>query len=204
MAELSKAGNLVALEVDLEAEDTRRPFLLAPLAQDHLRQVDPVDSVVASEVASMAAVAAEASEAASKTEVVTAADVAASDTKEAEDSNLEAATAVVVVEIAAVGVAEEIVAVMHHQTHLLDLEDHEGVDTALVDTAVEAMVDQGLRIATAQDQLLHQLPLAVGMTHVEAVAHMMIDLAVTVAAVVAAMEIVVGILEEAVAATWSR
>lgn len=203
MAELSKAGNLVALEVDLEAEDTRRPFLLAPLAQDHLRQVDPVDSVVASEVASMAAVAAEASEAASKTEVVTAADVAASDTKEAEDSNLEAAT-VVVVEIAAVGVAEEIVAVMHHQTHLLDLEDHEGVDTALVDTAVEAMVDQGLRIATAQDQLLHQLPLAVGMTHVEAVAHMTIDLAVTVAAVVAAMEIVVGILEEAVAATWSR
>lgn len=174
MAELSGAGNLAALEVDSEAADTQKQFLLDPWDQVVLAlleaQVDQGASEVVSEAALTVVAAAAASAEASKTE---AAMVVVEEVVSATEAALE--------EVIVVGMVD-----LTGMARLLRMPQP--------DQVAEADIAKGGMVAPVP-QIEMDL---VGMTHVAAVAHMMTGLA-TVEVMVVVMDHPVE-----VAATWSR
>lgn len=196
MAERSKAGSLVALEVDLAVVATQKLHLLAQQALLDLGdlQVDQVAFVVGSVAALMVDVAAAATEAASRINQAMAVGEEVLAIKAEEALHPEADTEAEIV----VGMV-----VTRHQMPLLAQEADVAVASPQVGMDVVATETQALPIEMAQHQLDPQHQLEVGMI---LVAHMMIDLAaVTVAVAVVDMAIVVEIRVLAAAvATWSR
>lgn len=191
VAELSKAGSLVDLEVGLEDGDTQRQQLLdlQHLASMDL-QVDQAASEVASEADSTAVEVEAVSEEDSRiAEVMAGADEEALDTKGVVASNLGE------VMVEGIGVGME---ALTATTHLRMLQLVREVAVAAFLEAEEDMVAPDLLIATALQRQL------VGMTRVVAVAHMMTGMADIEEAVT---EVMIAMVHEEVvvaAATWSR
>jgi hypothetical protein len=190
VAEQSKVGNLVALEVDSEAVDTQRQL---PLAQwdPAVLSMDLLGDLVDSEAASVVVSRVEEDEAdsevvASRTEEAMAVVEEVLATKEVVASHPEEDT---VAEIA-VGMEDPTDTEPPQMPQLVQVAEVE------VATAEEALVVPVLQIAT----VLACQRQVVGMTRVVAVAHMMTDPADTVA--VEATMTVTGLVE--VAAIWSR
>jgi hypothetical protein len=191
VAEQSRVGNLVALEVDSEAVDTQRQL---PLAQwdPAVRSMDLLGDLVDSEAVSVVVSRVEEDEAdsevvvASRTEEAMAVVEEVLATKEVVDFHPEEDT---VAEIA-VGMEDPTDTEHPQMPQLVQVGEVEAA------TAGEALVVPVLQIAT----VLACQRQVVGMTRVVAVAHMMTDPADIVA--VEATMTVMGLV--AVAAIWSR
>jgi hypothetical protein len=189
--ELSKAGSLVDLEVDLEVGDTRKQHLLVLLDPAVLvaPQVDQaaseVDSVGASKVEEVEVV----SEVDSKIAEAMVEDEAVLDIKEAEASHQEVVKAETVV-----GILETMVTA---PPLMLQLVQVVVVAAGSVAEGV-SLVRQIATVLAVQRQLVGLIPAVV-------VAHTMIGTAGIVAAAAAeATATAMALLEVGVAATWSR
>lgn len=191
VAELSKAGSLVDLEVDLEDADTQKRQLLD---LQHLASMDLQADQAVSEVAS------EVDLTAAEVEAVSEEDSRIGEATAGVDEEVLATREVVAfnlgeVMVEGIGVGME---VLMATTHLQMLQLVREVAVAAFLEAEEDMVDPDLQIATALQRQL------VGMSRVVAVAHMMTGTADIVEAVAEVM--IAMVHEEAVvaAATWSR
>ena len=202
VAEPLQAGNLVALEVDSEAEAIPKLFLLDQLVLADMEEllVDPVDFVVASEVASMVVVAGAAFEAISRIDqAMAAAEEEALVSKMVEALHPE--VDMVEVAVAAVEIVVGMVGTPLQMLLLALVVDVQVVSpqvgTVGVDTAHRA-----LRIEMDQQHLDRQRQMEVGMIHV---AHMMKEPAAAIGdPAVATMAIVAALPVEVAAVTWSR
>jgi hypothetical protein len=206
VAEPLQAGNLVALEVDLEAVAIlkRYPLDQPVLAVLEELQVGLVDSVVDSVVVLTVAVAGAASEVISRIDQAMAAvEEEALATKMAEALHPEVVMAVVAVAVV-VAVVEIVVGMVG--TLLQMLLPAQVVDVPVVSPQVGMVgVDtahQALRIEMDQQHLEHQRQMEVGMIHV---AHMMKELAAVIGDLAVAIMVIVAVPPvEVAAATWSR
>jgi len=186
--EPSRAGSLADLEVALEGADTQSLPLLAqwvPVVSAMVLQHQE-DSV-------------EAVEEDSEEDLMVAEEEA--DSVEVGVSKTEEVMVVVgeevLVSVAEADLEEEIVVGMEAAPTVPPLPTLQP-DQAAVEVDLEAVHSEGVNLQTAMAQGL------VGMTHVVAVAHLMIETAVIVAAATEVMVIAMVRLEVEVEATWSR